>query len=195
MRAPIDIECPACKAASGKYCSEPLEAPAYRVTFHHAERVDAAARQRSRVTRHQELSDDEVRAIAPDNLRAAYRTLRDHHVAETTALVDRTERMRPIYDAALDWRRHVALVPVSPHTARLIETIDAAIVAEKARSTPMTIDERKCDIPARTLPPCDLEYGHEGERHANGGDGFHAQEYEEEHRRRQRVRSLEKAQR
>jgi hypothetical protein len=48
--------------------------------------------------------------------------------------------------------------------------------------------KRRCDIPAKTLPPCDLEWGHDGTMHANAGDGFYAREYEEEHRRRQRER-------
>ena len=46
----------------------------------------------------------------------------------------------------------------------------------------------RCDIPARTLPPCDLEWGHAGDMHANAGDGFYAREHEEEHRRRQQAR-------
>lgn len=39
----------------------------------------------------------------------------------------------------------------------------------------------RCGIPANTLPPCDLEWGHEGNMHANGGDGFYARDYEKEH--------------
>ena len=48
---------------------------------------------------------------------------------------------------------------------------------------------KRCDIPARTLPPCDLPWGHDGDMHANGGDGFYAVEYDDEHRRRQRSRA------
>lgn len=47
---------------------------------------------------------------------------------------------------------------------------------------------KRCEIPAKTLPPCDLEWGHEGRMHANGGDGFYAREYDDEHRRRQAAR-------
>lgn len=46
-----------------------------------------------------------------------------------------------------------------------------------------------CEIPARTLPPCDLEWGHPGDMHSNAGDGFYARNYETEHRRRQRDRA------
>lgn len=45
-----------------------------------------------------------------------------------------------------------------------------------------------CGIPARTLPPCDLEWGHDGDMHGNGGDGFYASQHLEEHRRRQAAR-------
>ncbi len=45
-----------------------------------------------------------------------------------------------------------------------------------------------CGIPARTLPACDLPWGHEGRMHGNGGDGFYAQEYDAEHEARQGVR-------
>lgn len=47
----------------------------------------------------------------------------------------------------------------------------------------------RCGIPAGTLPPCDLEWGHDGAMHANAGDGFYARTFENEHRRRQAVRA------
>lgn len=46
-----------------------------------------------------------------------------------------------------------------------------------------------CGIPAMSLPPCDLEWGHEGDMHANAGDGFFARDYIEEHHARQRDRA------
>jgi len=46
---------------------------------------------------------------------------------------------------------------------------------------------RKCGIPAQTLPPCDLEWGHDGDMHANGGDGFYARQHDHEHHVRQRI--------
>ncbi len=46
---------------------------------------------------------------------------------------------------------------------------------------------KKCKIPARTLGPCDLEWGHDGEMHASEGDGFYNRDYEEEHKQRQRI--------
>jgi len=48
--------------------------------------------------------------------------------------------------------------------------------------------EKRCGIPARTLPPCDLEWGHDGDLHANAGDGFYAREYASKHRARQEAR-------
>ncbi len=46
-------------------------------------------------------------------------------------------------------------------------------------------DKKPCGIPAKTLPPCDLEWGHEGQTHSNGGDEFSAPQYQTTHRVRQ----------
>ena len=43
------------------------------------------------IPRHQELSDEDVERTSLDDLRAAYRSLRDHHVAETAALISRRD--------------------------------------------------------------------------------------------------------
>jgi hypothetical protein len=43
------------------------------------------------IKRHQELSDVEINCATADELRDAYRALREHHVAETTALVSRRD--------------------------------------------------------------------------------------------------------
>ena len=80
---------------------------------------------------YEELTDDEVDMISRENLRAAYRQLRDHHVAVTTALTIRIDRMRMVYDVALDWRRHAARPSPVSHTARLIAAIDAALLVEE----------------------------------------------------------------
>ena len=47
MTAPIDIECPACASTAGNYCTSVTTDPklCQRVTFYHAERIDAAFRQ------------------------------------------------------------------------------------------------------------------------------------------------------
>lgn len=50
-------------------------------------------------------------------------------------------------------------------------------------------EKRLCGIPARTLPPCDLEWGHDGDMHGNRGDGFYAAQHLAEHRRRQAERN------
>jgi hypothetical protein len=52
---------------------------------------------------------------------------------------------------------------------------------------------KKCGIPAKTLPPCDLEWGHDGDVHFNAGDGFYAREHLEEHRRRRHERREQEA--
>jgi len=49
-----------------------------------------------------------------------------------------------------------------------------------------------CGIPARTLPPCDLPWGHDGRMHCNMGDGFYARDYDEEHAARQEIRGRAK---
>ena len=65
MTAPIDIECPACASTAGNYCTSPTAGPklSQRVTFHHAERIDAAYRQPT-------LPRDDPRALR-DALREA----------------------------------------------------------------------------------------------------------------------------
>ena len=51
----------------------------------------------------------------------------------------------------------------------------------------MASDARRCGVPARSLPPCDLEWGHDGDLHGSAGDGFYARDYDEEHHWRQGV--------
>jgi hypothetical protein len=48
VTAPIDIECPVCKSTAGNYCTITVDETSHRVTFHHAERIDAAVRQIAR---------------------------------------------------------------------------------------------------------------------------------------------------
>lgn len=100
--------------------------------------------------RHQEWSDVEVDAATVEELRVAYKTLRDHHVAETTVLVhdrdnyrDTAERrmctieyMQPIYEAAIEWYRHVNIVPATQWTARLIAAIDEAVESANVKKQP-----------------------------------------------------------
>lgn len=43
------------------------------------------------IARHQELSDEDVARASLDEMRVAYRSLRDHHVAETSALISRRD--------------------------------------------------------------------------------------------------------
>jgi hypothetical protein len=50
-----------------------------------------------------------------------------------------------------------------------------------------------CGIPANGgmigYAPCDLEWGHDGDMHANAGDGYYARQHNDEHHRRQRERA------
>lgn len=52
----------------------------------------------------------------------------------------------------------------------------------------MSKDTKRCGINSRTIGACDLEWGHDGDEHANSGDGFYAQDHDGEHHRRQRAR-------
>lgn len=49
---------------------------------------------------------------------------------EVSALRSETDRMRRVYAAVLDWRRHVTLFPVEPRTKAMLDAIDAAIAEE-----------------------------------------------------------------
>lgn len=71
MTAPIDIECPYCKATAGNLCTSGAD-PKTRltVTFHHADRVDAAFRATTR-------RRDDPRALR-DMLREAVDRLAKH---------------------------------------------------------------------------------------------------------------------
>ena len=42
-----------------------------------------------------------------------------------------------------------------------------------------------CGIPSYNIGTCEEPWGHEGRMHSNGGDGFYARDYDEEHERRQ----------
>jgi hypothetical protein len=64
MTAPIDVTCSTCQSLPGNYCTSATIDPNIRarVTFHHADRVDAAARETDQRWRHD-----------PARLRAALR--------------------------------------------------------------------------------------------------------------------------
>ena len=49
---------------------------------------------------------------------------------EVSALRSETDRMRRVYAAVLDWRRHVTLFPVEPRTKAMLDVIDVAIAEE-----------------------------------------------------------------
>lgn len=49
---------------------------------------------------------------------------------------------------------------------------------------------QRCNIPAQTLPPCDLDWGHSGDMHKSGGNSFFAIKYNKEHHRRQQEVAL-----
>jgi hypothetical protein len=85
MTAPIDIMCPYCAATDGNYCTSDPEGR-QRITFHHAERVDAAARLSDRARRH----DPD-----PARLREALREALDmlHAYVEGCNAVDDRQRL------------------------------------------------------------------------------------------------------
>jgi len=56
---------------------------------------------RERHYQDQELSNEDVDRSSPDDLRAAYRSLRDHHLTETTALISRRDDLTRRRDDAL----------------------------------------------------------------------------------------------
>lgn len=128
MIPPIDIQCPMCQAAPGSHCRS-LHAGHHQ---HHAERIDAAARRWTGATSPpvEELSDAEIEDTSDAVLRLAYTALRDHHIAETTALSTRVKHMQKVYDAVLEWRKHVTLSPTNPRTARMLDAIDEAVKAK-----------------------------------------------------------------
>lgn len=132
MIAPIDIACPRCHASAAKYCEDYYAPPGVlslppmkrHLDFHHAERVDAALRQsavdRSGLPQPQELAHDAIDTASLDDLRAAYRSLLGHF-----------ERMRLVFDTAIDWRKHLTLMVNEPLTQKVLDAIDAAIDAEE----------------------------------------------------------------
>lgn len=75
------------------------------------------------------------------------------------------------------------------HHAR--QKLAAAAVAE-LRARWRDPRKKRCGIRANGgmigYAACDLEWGHDGEQHSNGGDGFYAMGEAAEHRRRQLIR-------
>lgn len=76
-------------------------------------------------------------------------------------------------------------------TARYLDRLAAAIgdmALVKVKSRLSEVTAARCNIPALTLPPCDMEWGHGGDQHANAGDGFFARDHDREHHARQNMR-------
>lgn len=80
------------------------------------------------VGRHRELSDEDVARASVDDLRAAYVSLREHHVAETTALLSRRDDLTRRRDE------------IHAETQRLLERAEAIM-----RSDEQTIDRLGAD--------------------------------------------------
>jgi hypothetical protein len=70
--------CPTCKSTDPKVCRSDCYDLWHRIEYAH-------------LRRHHELSDDDIERASPDELRDAYRELRAHHIAETTALMSRRD--------------------------------------------------------------------------------------------------------
>ena len=118
MTAPIDIECPACSSPAGDYCTSPVSNSDpkvhQRLTFHHAERIDAAVRQDCRASHN------------PTRLREALReTLAMLHayVEGCNATDDRRRlaALRREFDLSeTDGRLHAPMIDPDPSRIRII---------------------------------------------------------------------------
>lgn len=76
------------------------------------EAINRLNKSTSKILKHRELPDSAVMALNLAELREAYQALRDHHIAETTVLVaksDRAAQIKKAYDTAIEWRRVVNL--------------------------------------------------------------------------------------
>ena len=80
----------------------------------------------TQIQHHQELSDEDVDRASIDDLRAAYRALRDHHIAETTALISRRDDLTRRRDAQLAKNQHVLT-----ESQKLIERADAIMTSDQ----------------------------------------------------------------
>ncbi len=94
--------------------------------------------------RHQELSDIEIDQAQIDDLRDAYRTLRAHHVAETTALISKHKGLAQKYEELS--RRCEEMLAKSSHTLatsrQIVESAVAILFAPRAAdpADPKTFD-------------------------------------------------------
>lgn len=90
-------------------------------------------------------------------------------------------------------------VPDPPFTREEIQRILFAAKMEalkclqaRRKRKRATKKPKLCGIPASGgmigHAECDMPWGHPGDMHANGGDGFYAYNFDEEHRRRQKER-------
>ena len=75
--------------------------------------------------RHQELSDADIDRVSIDDLRAAYRSLRDHHIAETTVLISRRDDLTRRRDEQLAKGQEVL-----KQSQKLIERADQIILSD-----------------------------------------------------------------
>ena len=86
---------------------------------------------------------------------------------------------------------HVEGDQILESTARYLDRLAAAIgdmALVKVKSRLSEVAAARCNIPALTLPPCDMAWGHSGDQHANAGDGFFARDHDKEHHARQNMR-------
>jgi len=109
--------------------------------------------------RHQELSDEDVDRVSIDDLRTAYRSLRDHHIAETTALISRRDDLTRRRDEQLDMARENLT-----KTHKLVERADELIDrlgTENARLSEIVdyMQNRYSPIGGRSCALCVYEEG------------------------------------
>lgn len=91
--------CPTCGSPDPGFLKSNCYNAWHRDTRAHGGR--ASESEPVQVARLPELSDEDVARATLDDLRAAYRSLRDHHVAETTALISRRDDITRARDEML----------------------------------------------------------------------------------------------
>jgi hypothetical protein len=90
------------------------------------------------IRRYQELTDDQVAAASIDELRAAYRGLRDHHVAETTALIAGRDDLAKRCEDKLDKSQEILV-----HAQKLLASADTIMRRDEATIERLTAENNR----------------------------------------------------
>lgn len=126
------------------------------------------------VARHQELSDDQIESASLDELRAAYRALREHHIAETTtALISRrtvlaSQANDPAAtnyltdDALIAWAARAGIYETPMEGSYVRQIVDELRERRAAEAIFVEIDRQFQEVDCRT---CDDAGADNCERH------------------------------